>query len=175
MSCGHTFCRRCVGGYLPSKCPSCKEKFKQREVRSTKNNVLLIGVVEKCCPDETKMKCHILEKLKADEFAEALRIANEGLHLGKGHARCIVTAADTTQKFVWCEIWFGAQRMPAVHLVSASKNTGSHFLGDTFTHCSQFLAGSQPWCLMVHPILQQSDTGGVETESRGNLLSQANR
>uniref|UniRef100_A0A668AUQ9 LON peptidase N-terminal domain and ring finger 4 n=1 Tax=Myripristis murdjan TaxID=586833 RepID=A0A668AUQ9_9TELE len=81
MSCGHSFCRRCVGGYLPSKCPSCKERLKQRDVRSIKNNVLLISVVEKCYPDETKMKCHIQEKLKANEFTEALRIANEGLDI----------------------------------------------------------------------------------------------
>ncbi|XP_069552962.1 LON peptidase N-terminal domain and RING finger protein 1 [Brachyistius frenatus] len=81
MSCGHTFCRRCVGGHLPSKCPSCKERLKQKEVKGMKNNVLLISVVEKCCPDETRMKCHILEKLKANEFTEALCVANEGLHL----------------------------------------------------------------------------------------------
>lgn len=48
-----------------------------------KNNVLLINVVEKCCPDETKLKSHILAKLKANEFTEALRIANEGLDFGK--------------------------------------------------------------------------------------------
>ncbi|XP_034738886.1 LON peptidase N-terminal domain and RING finger protein 1 isoform X2 [Etheostoma cragini] len=81
MSCGHTFCRRCVGGYLPSKCPSCKERLKQRDVKIMKNNVLLVGVVEKVCPDDTKTKCQIQEKLKANEFMEALRIANEGLHL----------------------------------------------------------------------------------------------
>ncbi|XP_068447707.1 LON peptidase N-terminal domain and RING finger protein 1 [Clinocottus analis] len=80
MSCGHTFCRRCAEGYLPSKCPSCKERLKQREVKGMKNNVLLISVVEKCCPDETKTKCHLREKLKAGEFAEALRIATDGLH-----------------------------------------------------------------------------------------------
>lgn len=87
MSCGHSFCRRCVGGYLPSKCPSCKERLKQRDVRSMKNNVLLISVVEKCYPDETKMKCHIQEKLKANEFTEALRIANEGIDIGKRDLR----------------------------------------------------------------------------------------
>ncbi|KAM6952715.1 LON peptidase N-terminal domain and RING finger protein 1 isoform 2-T2 [Lycodopsis pacificus] len=81
MSCGHTFCRRCVGGYLPSKCPSCKERLKQREVKSMRNNVLLISVVEKCCPGETKTTCHLQEKLKASDFTEALRIASEGLHL----------------------------------------------------------------------------------------------
>uniref|UniRef100_A0A8C3AV13 LON peptidase N-terminal domain and ring finger 4 n=1 Tax=Cyclopterus lumpus TaxID=8103 RepID=A0A8C3AV13_CYCLU len=80
-SCGHTFCRRCAGGYLPSKCPSCTESLQKREEKSMKNNVLLISVVEKCCPDETKAKCHLQEKLKASEFAEALRIANEGLYL----------------------------------------------------------------------------------------------
>ncbi|KAK5865077.1 hypothetical protein PBY51_016269 [Eleginops maclovinus] len=81
MACGHTFCRRCVGGYLPSKCPSCKERLKQREVKSMKNNVLLISIIEKCCPDETKTKCQVQEKLKSNDFTEALRIANEGLHL----------------------------------------------------------------------------------------------
>lgn len=83
VSCGHTFCRRCVEGYLPSKCPLCKERFKQREVRGTKNNVLLIGVTEKCHPEETRVRCQIQDKLKASEFVEALRAANEGLRLGK--------------------------------------------------------------------------------------------
>ncbi|XP_030001057.1 LON peptidase N-terminal domain and RING finger protein 1 [Sphaeramia orbicularis] len=81
VPCGHTYCRRCVGGYLPSKCPQCKERLKQREVKSMKNNVLLIRVVEKCCPEETKMKCHIQDKLKAKEFTEALSIANGGVDL----------------------------------------------------------------------------------------------
>uniref|UniRef100_A0A3Q0S534 LON peptidase N-terminal domain and ring finger 4 n=1 Tax=Amphilophus citrinellus TaxID=61819 RepID=A0A3Q0S534_AMPCI len=80
VSCGHTFCRRCVGGYLPFKCPLCKERLKQKEVKNMKNNVLLIGVVEKCWPEEKRMKCHIQEKLKTNEFAEALRTANEGLN-----------------------------------------------------------------------------------------------
>ncbi|XP_035505465.2 LON peptidase N-terminal domain and RING finger protein 1 [Scophthalmus maximus] len=79
VSCGHSFCRRCVGGYLPSKCPACKARLRQREVRGSKNNVLLISVVEKCCPDEARTKCGILDKLKANAFAEALRIADEGL------------------------------------------------------------------------------------------------
>lgn len=48
-----------------------------------RNNVLLISVAEKCWPEETKMKCHIQEKLKAGLFMEALRITNEGIDLGK--------------------------------------------------------------------------------------------
>ncbi|XP_056129310.1 LON peptidase N-terminal domain and RING finger protein 1 [Lampris incognitus] len=83
VTCGHSFCRRCVGGYLPSKCPSCKERLKQKDAKSVKNNVLLIRVAEKCCPDETKLTCHIQERLKANEFTQALRIANEGIEQGK--------------------------------------------------------------------------------------------
>lgn len=84
MSCGHSFCRRCMGGYLPSRCPLCKERFKQKDVKISKNNVLLISVIEKCCPDETKLKCQIQEKLKTSDFTEALRITNDGIELGKG-------------------------------------------------------------------------------------------
>ncbi|KAM4621258.1 LON peptidase N-terminal domain and RING finger protein 1 [Polymixia lowei] len=81
MSCGHSFCRSCVGAYLPSKCPSCKERFKQRDVKNIKNNVLLISLAEKCCPEEARMKCHIQEKLKSKEFTEALRMADDGVEL----------------------------------------------------------------------------------------------
>lgn len=83
MSCGHTFCRSCLGNYLSSGCPACKEIFKQRDAKNIKNNILLFNVIEKCCPEETRIKCHILEKLKTSEFTEALRIANEGIRLGR--------------------------------------------------------------------------------------------
>lgn len=103
MSCGHTFCRRCVGSCLPSKCPTCKERLKQREVKSMKNNVLLISVAEKCCPQETKMKCHIQEKLKANEFLEALRASDEGINLGKAHS-----CTHNSLKFASCQIMMPA-------------------------------------------------------------------
>lgn len=81
MSCGHSFCRRCMGAFLPSRCPTCKERLKQRDAKNIKNNVLLFSIIEKCCPEETKMKCHIQEKLKTSEFTEALRIADEGIEM----------------------------------------------------------------------------------------------
>lgn len=68
---------------MSSRCPACKEIFKQRDAKNIKNNILLFSVVEKCCPEETRIKCHILEKLKTGEFTEALRIADEGIRLGR--------------------------------------------------------------------------------------------
>ncbi|KAM6977447.1 LON peptidase N-terminal domain and RING finger protein 1 [Aplochiton taeniatus] len=81
LSCGHTFCRRCLGTHSPSRCPSCKERLKQKDVKNIKNNILLISVIEKCCPNETKTKCHIQDKLKNKDFEDALLIANEGIEL----------------------------------------------------------------------------------------------
>lgn len=72
-----------MGAFLPPRCPTCKDRLKQRDAKNIKNNVLLFSVIEKCCPEETKMKCHIQEKLKTSEFTEALRIADEGIEMGK--------------------------------------------------------------------------------------------
>ncbi|CAL1614010.1 unnamed protein product [Knipowitschia caucasica] len=80
VPCGHTFCRRCIS-YLPSKCPKCEETLKPRDVNATKNNVLLISAVEKCCPKEVKTRHRIQEKMKAGHFMEALRIIDDGLDL----------------------------------------------------------------------------------------------
>lgn len=91
MSCGHSFCRRCLGAWLPSRCPTCKERLKQRDAKTIKNNVLVFSVIEKCCPEEMKMKCHIQEKLKTCEFTEALRIAEDGIE----------TAPDDVSLKVW--------------------------------------------------------------------------
>ncbi|XP_064829334.1 LON peptidase N-terminal domain and RING finger protein 1 isoform X1 [Oncorhynchus masou masou] len=96
MSCGHSFCRSCLGNYLPSRCPACKERFKQRDAKNIKNTILIFSVIEKCCPEETRMKCHILEKLKTSEFTEALRIADEGIRLAPGDVSLKVWRAEAS-------------------------------------------------------------------------------
>ncbi|XP_077466610.1 LON peptidase N-terminal domain and RING finger protein 1-like [Stigmatopora argus] len=80
IPCGHTFCRRCAVAYIPSKCPICKERLKQRDMRNAKNNVLLIRVIEKCCPQDAKIKRQLQEKLRAKQYQEALLVANDGIH-----------------------------------------------------------------------------------------------
>lgn len=56
-------------------------------MRNAKNNVLLIRVIEKCCPEDAKIKCHLQEKLRAKQYQEALRVANDGIQQGKACAR----------------------------------------------------------------------------------------
>ncbi|XP_036404912.1 LON peptidase N-terminal domain and RING finger protein 1 [Megalops cyprinoides] len=79
VSCGHSFCRRCVGTHMPLRCPVCKERLKLRDVKNIKNNVLLYSVLEKCCPEEVKLRSLLQERLKAGEFTQAFRIASEGI------------------------------------------------------------------------------------------------
>ncbi|KAJ8014917.1 hypothetical protein DPEC_G00020750 [Dallia pectoralis] len=76
----------CLGNSLPSRCPACKERFKQKDTKHMKNNVLLFSVIEKCYPEETRMKCNVLEKLKTCEFTEALRIADEAIQIAPNDA-----------------------------------------------------------------------------------------
>ncbi|XP_064181343.1 LON peptidase N-terminal domain and RING finger protein 1 [Anguilla rostrata] len=101
VPCGHSFCRRCVGTSLSARCPICKEKLKSRDVKNIKNNVLLFSVIEKCCPEEVKLKCRLRERLKAREFAQALRIVDEGLD---------IYPEDVSLKLWRAEVFVGLQR-----------------------------------------------------------------
>lgn len=60
------------------------ERLKQREVKNTKNNVLLFCIIEKYCPEETKTRCEIQETLTARDFTKALRMVEDRIEAGKG-------------------------------------------------------------------------------------------
>ncbi|XP_041079156.1 LON peptidase N-terminal domain and RING finger protein 1 isoform X1 [Polyodon spathula] len=84
VSCGHSFCKRCLGKTLPPQCPVCSERLKLWDVKSVKNNVVIFAVMEKCCPEETKLqkiRCSLRECLQNRDFNQALQIANEGMQL----------------------------------------------------------------------------------------------
>ncbi|MBN3297346.1 LON peptidase N-terminal domain and RING finger protein 1 [Amia ocellicauda] len=94
VSCGHSFCKRCVGTGLPSKCHICKERLKLRDVKHVRNNVVLFSIIEKCYPEETKLKCHLQDLLKNCEFTAALRIADEGLELAPNDVSLRMSRAE---------------------------------------------------------------------------------
>ncbi|XP_023677078.2 LON peptidase N-terminal domain and RING finger protein 1 [Paramormyrops kingsleyae] len=103
VSCGHSFCRRCAATSLQSQCPVCKDKLKPRDIRNVKNNVLLCRIIEKCCPEETELKLCLLERLKACNYSQALRIADDGLE---------IASHDVGLKVLRAEASAGLQRLP---------------------------------------------------------------
>ncbi|XP_060783675.1 LON peptidase N-terminal domain and RING finger protein 1 isoform X2 [Neoarius graeffei] len=92
MSCGHSFCRRCIMGICaPSRCPVCSERLKQTHAKNIRNNVLLFSIIEKYCPEETRTRCEIQERLRARDFPKALCMAEDRME----------TVADDLSLKVW--------------------------------------------------------------------------
>lgn len=59
------------------------ERLKQRDAKNIKNNVLLFCITEKYCPEETKTRCDIQERLRARDYTKALRMAEDRIMIGK--------------------------------------------------------------------------------------------
>uniref|UniRef100_W5MUE9 LON peptidase N-terminal domain and ring finger 4 n=1 Tax=Lepisosteus oculatus TaxID=7918 RepID=W5MUE9_LEPOC len=94
VSCGHSFCKSCLGTILPSRCQICRERLKLRDVKNIKTNVLLFSVMEKCYPEDTKLKCNLQDRLKNCEFTEALRIIDEGMRLAPNDVSLQISRAE---------------------------------------------------------------------------------
>ncbi|XP_029113437.1 LON peptidase N-terminal domain and RING finger protein 1 isoform X1 [Scleropages formosus] len=84
VSCGHSLCRRCALTSQPCRCPVCAERLRPRDLRGSGNNVLLSGLLEKVRPQEMRLRGRVLERLRGGEFAQAARIASEGIQLAPG-------------------------------------------------------------------------------------------
>uniref|UniRef100_A0A452HS16 RING-type domain-containing protein n=1 Tax=Gopherus agassizii TaxID=38772 RepID=A0A452HS16_9SAUR len=86
VSCGHSFCKRCLGEPLPSRCLVCRGKLRLLGSRAVRCNVLLGGLLEKCLAREprlARLQSHAQELLRSRDYRAALRAAQKGLELGK--------------------------------------------------------------------------------------------
>ncbi|XP_032996225.1 LON peptidase N-terminal domain and RING finger protein 1-like isoform X1 [Lacerta agilis] len=84
VSCGHTFCRRCLGGDLPSKCQLCGGKFVLLGSRTVSCNVLLCDLLEKCLDKGTqvaRLKTDLQELLRSRDYRGALRSVQKAVAL----------------------------------------------------------------------------------------------
>ncbi|XP_050817509.1 LON peptidase N-terminal domain and RING finger protein 3-like isoform X3 [Gopherus flavomarginatus] len=84
VSCGHSFCKRCLGEPLPSRCLVCRGKLRLLGSRAVRCNVLLGGLLEKCLAREprlARLQSHAQELLRSRDYRAALRAAQKGLEL----------------------------------------------------------------------------------------------
>lgn len=86
VSCGHSFCKPCLGGAVPSRCPLCQERLKLLGVGAARCSVVLCGLLEKCVEPESRLAwlaARVRDCVTRGDAEEALRMAQRGVELGK--------------------------------------------------------------------------------------------
>ncbi|KAM6251334.1 LON peptidase N-terminal domain and RING finger protein 1-like [Porphyrio hochstetteri] len=84
VSCGHSLCKPCLGGTVPSRCPVCQERLKLLGVGAPRCNVVLCGLLEKCVERESRLAWladRVRDRLTRGDVQEALRMAQKGVEL----------------------------------------------------------------------------------------------
>lgn len=87
-SCGHSFCKPCLGGAGPSRCPLCQERLELPGIGAARCSVVLCGILERCVPRERRLAGlaeRVRHRLARGDAREALRMAQRGVELGKEH------------------------------------------------------------------------------------------
>lgn len=96
VSCGHSFCKMCLGGYEGlSRCPCCRERLRHRG--SVRCNVLLGGLLDKCLDAGFKiarLKSDLRELLKTRDYTEALRAAQRAVEMAPQDISLRLTRAE---------------------------------------------------------------------------------
>ncbi|XP_044306895.1 LON peptidase N-terminal domain and RING finger protein 1-like isoform X2 [Varanus komodoensis] len=84
VSCGHSFCRRCLGDGLPANCQLCEEKLALLGSRTVSSNVLLSNLLEKCLGKDAKaarLKIDLQGLLRIRDYRGALRTLQKAITL----------------------------------------------------------------------------------------------
>ncbi|XP_056358580.1 LON peptidase N-terminal domain and RING finger protein 2-like [Oenanthe melanoleuca] len=83
-SCGHSFCKPCLGGAGPARCPLCRERLELLGVAAARCSVVLCGILERCVPPELRLAAlaeRARERLARGDARDALRMAQRGVEL----------------------------------------------------------------------------------------------
>jgi len=86
VSCGHSFCKPCLGGAVPSRCSVCHRRLKLLGVEAVRCNVVLCNLLEKCEERESRsarLAACIRSCLARGDLQDALRMAQKGIEMGK--------------------------------------------------------------------------------------------
>ncbi|KAG7461845.1 hypothetical protein MATL_G00195420 [Megalops atlanticus] len=98
VSCGHTYCKRCLQRDLFSKCKLCSNDMRRRaEMPLLRPNVILSNLLEKCYPSEAKIFKDISkveDLLRKRLFEEALALSNSIIESDPGEALARMCRAE---------------------------------------------------------------------------------
>ncbi|XP_062976974.1 LON peptidase N-terminal domain and RING finger protein 1-like [Elgaria multicarinata webbii] len=106
VSCGHSFCRRCLDEDLPAKCRLCGGKLALLGSRTVASNVLLSNLLEKCLGKDAKvarLKMGLQELLRTRDYRGALRTLQKAVGLAPD---------DLMLRMCRSEVYVALQRYP---------------------------------------------------------------
>ncbi|XP_074865672.1 LON peptidase N-terminal domain and RING finger protein 1-like isoform X2 [Carettochelys insculpta] len=106
VSCGHSFCKRCLGEVLPARCPVCRGKLRLPGSGAASCNVLLCSLLEKCLDRGTqlaRLRGQARELLRGRDYRAALKSAQRGLELAPD---------DVSLRLCRSEVYVALQQYP---------------------------------------------------------------
>nr|XP_056715444.1 LON peptidase N-terminal domain and RING finger protein 1-like [Euleptes europaea] len=106
VSCGHSFCRRCLRGDLPSKCRLCGDRLVLPGSGAVPCNVLLCDLLEKCLAQDARLarlKIDLEDQLGSGAYKGALRVLQKGVGLAPD---------DLELRMCRSEVYVALQRYP---------------------------------------------------------------
>ncbi|OXB56489.1 hypothetical protein ASZ78_012007 [Callipepla squamata] len=84
VSCGHSFCKPCLGEAVPSRCPVCRRRLKLLGVEAARCNVVLCNLLEKCEDRESRsarLAARVRRHLARGDLQDALGVARKGVEI----------------------------------------------------------------------------------------------
>lgn len=126
-SCGHSFCKPCLGGAGPSRCPLCQERLELPGAGEARCSVVLCGLLERCVPRERRLAGlaqRVRHRLARGDAREALRMAQRGVELGKERR-----ARGLGVRGVVCGVLGASTAAPESRDAAQGCSAGMHGLG----------------------------------------------
>ncbi|XP_029439119.1 LON peptidase N-terminal domain and RING finger protein 1-like isoform X2 [Rhinatrema bivittatum] len=84
VSCGHSFCKRCLGSSLPSRCQACRQRLSYMGMKGLRSNVVLASLLDKCLDRDTKvsrLKSNLRDLLDGEDYQQALKVVQKGVDM----------------------------------------------------------------------------------------------
>nr|XP_033783229.1 LON peptidase N-terminal domain and RING finger protein 3-like isoform X2 [Geotrypetes seraphini] len=87
VSCGHSFCKRCLEKTLPLRCLACGQQLKRMDTKDLQSDVVLVSVLDKCLDNETKLsrpESNQQDRMESKDYEEALETTQMGSEMDAG-------------------------------------------------------------------------------------------
>ncbi|XP_065590738.1 LON peptidase N-terminal domain and RING finger protein 1-like [Cyrtonyx montezumae] len=157
VSCGHSFCKPCLGEAVPARCPVCRRRLKLLGVEAARCNVVLCNLLEKCEERESRsarLAARVRRHLARGDLQDALGVAQKGVEIAPEDTSLHLCRADA---FVALGRYPEAlQDLEAVCRAKPTELEGFYRKGKVLLEMGQRAEALLAWehCLTLNPHFQ---------------------